>query len=562
MTVDNRNLARKWRSKTFDQVVGQELSVRMLKNSLYRNQLFPVYLFSGQRGCGKTTSARLFAAALNCERLLDFQSNPQANQVPCLACASCKAMSAGAHPDFIEMDAASNTGVDNVRTIIDAASFLPVMGSKKIYLIDEAHMLSKAAFNAFLKILEEPPVSVIFILATTDPQKIIDTVRSRCFQVFFGAIDTQQLVDHLKHVCEVENIQAQEVALYTIVKETEGSARDALNLLEQVRFSEEVVTHEAVIRVLGHLSEEHLMGIFGCIVARDQEKLLRYIKTINFESFNAVSIWHAFQNMVRTALYAKYGTTRPGAIQNTIRFEKIVKAVTLDQLVRYSEMLYEHELVFLKTTVQHGLLEVLFLTMCHEVHGKARMAEPVLPSPVIEKKTISNVPSTPVEQPVAPVAAQVPIQSSGWRGFLDKIDGMGDPLIASIFKQAEFGGLDVERSELIIQLPADAPFFAEWLKDKEVAWMGFLKIVFGDTIKPVIRFDAGKVTAPVTVQKSVGGTERSEVSSVSHKIASPAPKKKVAAVDVSDKEKWKLANDLVEVFGGTVVEVLNDEKVT
>jgi len=169
------NLARKWRSKNFDQVIGQELSVRMLKNSLYRDLYFPVYLFSGQRGCGKTSTARIFAAALNCEQLGVFQQSPKTQSVPCLICTPCQAMIAGRHPDFFEIDAASHTGVDNIRHIIDASQLLPVMGRKKIYLIDEAHMLSKASFNALLKILEEPPRSVVFILATTDPHKIIET---------------------------------------------------------------------------------------------------------------------------------------------------------------------------------------------------------------------------------------------------------------------------------------------------------------------------------------------------------------------------------------------------
>jgi DNA polymerase III subunit gamma/tau len=170
------NLARAWRSRTFDEIVGQDLTVRLIKNSLYRGHFFPVYLLSGQRGCGKTSMGRLFAAAVNCAQLPAFQQKPQEIVLPCRTCHSCQAMIAINHPDFIEIDAASHTGVDNIRTIIEAASFLPLIGHYKVYLIDEAHMLSKAAFNAFLKILEEPPRSVLFLLATTEPLKIIDTL--------------------------------------------------------------------------------------------------------------------------------------------------------------------------------------------------------------------------------------------------------------------------------------------------------------------------------------------------------------------------------------------------
>src|SRR3990167_2642348 len=235
MSAVQLNLARKWRSKRFDEIVGQPLPVRMLKNSLFLSQFFPVYLFAGQRGCGKTTTARVFAAAINCERLPLFQKNPREELLPCLVCTSCKAMASGDHPDFIEMDAASNTGVDNVRLIIDAASLLPVLGHKKIYLIDEAHMLSKAAFNAFLKLLEEPPASVLFMLATTEPDKILDTVRSRSFQIFFNFVDNLELTYLLERICIKEGIKYSFDALELISRESEGSVRDAQNILERVR---------------------------------------------------------------------------------------------------------------------------------------------------------------------------------------------------------------------------------------------------------------------------------------------------------------------------------------
>ena len=241
------NLSRKWRSQDFDHIVGQELAVRILKNSLYLGHYFPVYLFAGQRGCGKTSTARIFAAAVNCHALTSFQKDPKNSPVPCLVCDSCVAMRDGNHPDFIEIDAASHTGVDNIRSIIESSSLLPIMGRKRVYLIDEAHMLSKAAFNAALKILEEPPATALFILATTNPHKIIDTVKSRCFQLFFTAIAHAPLKNHLQVICKNEKIAYTDDALDLIVRHTEGSARDALNLLEQVRFSSAIVSKEAVL---------------------------------------------------------------------------------------------------------------------------------------------------------------------------------------------------------------------------------------------------------------------------------------------------------------------------
>ena len=235
------NLARKWRSRTFDEIVGQDMAVSMLRNSLYKNHFFPVYLFAGQKGCGKTSSARILAAAANCAELSTFQSDPGKQAVPCLKCDSCSSMYNGTHPDFIEIDAASHTGVDDVRALLESCSFMPLMGSKKVYLIDEAHMLSKAAFNAFLKVLEEPPAQVLFMMATTELHKIPETVRSRCFQLHFNPIDRSLLHAHLTTICAEENIVCDPDALTLILQETDGSARDAINLLEQVRFASDTI---------------------------------------------------------------------------------------------------------------------------------------------------------------------------------------------------------------------------------------------------------------------------------------------------------------------------------
>lgn len=561
MAAQHLNLARKWRSKQFHNIVGQELSVRMLKNGLYLNQFFPVYLFSGQRGCGKTSTARVFAAALNCIELPHFQKDPKSFVVPCLQCDSCTAMGKGNHPDFIEIDAASHTGVDNVRTIIDAAALLPVMGNKKIYLIDEAHMLSKAAFNAFLKILEEPPESVIFMLATTDPQKIIDTVRSRCFQLFFNAIETEVLVKHVEQVCKEETIKVEKEALYTIVKETEGSARDALNLLEQVRFSHGAVTQESVLSALGHLSEEQLLGIFGCIVAKDKQKLVRYLQDIKFETYNAVSIWQKFQELVRTALYAKCGASNYSLIQNKERFEKVLRAVSQQQLGFYLQQLYEHEMVLLKTTVQHGLLEILFMSMCGKEEAPtitvAPQAQPIT-AVSAQKKTVQSV----VQTSDAPVSQLTEDGSEKWAQFLQKIEGISDPLLNSIFKQSEFKQFDRKNSKLIVSFAKDVSFFGEWLKETEPIWMGFLKSVFGATIEFISEFKVKKKTdtALIKVKAGVSKDPSVEATGSPNRIVSPTMQRRATIVNVSDKEKWKTANELLEAFGGTIVEVQESEK--
>jgi DNA polymerase-3 subunit gamma/tau len=267
------NLARKWRPLTFENIVGQELTVRLLKNSLFKQHFLPVYLLSGQRGCGKTTTGRVFAAAINCLQLDEFSRNPQ-HIVPCGSCASCQAMRHGNHPDFIEIDAASHTGVDNVRQIIEATTFLPHMGRKKIYLIDEAHMLSKAAFNAFLKILEEPPKTVLFMMATTDSHKIIDTVRSRCFQLFFEPLAPEILLNHLATICEKEAIAYEREALAVIVKEAEGSVRDALNLIERVRLAHDTISAEATRSVFGSLDDQAIINLVAALARKQPAEVV------------------------------------------------------------------------------------------------------------------------------------------------------------------------------------------------------------------------------------------------------------------------------------------------
>ncbi|MCF7899911.1 DNA polymerase III subunit gamma/tau [Candidatus Babeliales bacterium] len=604
------NLARKLRSKQFDQIIGQELSVRMLKNSLYLNQFFPVYLFSGQRGCGKTTTARVFASALNCEKLSEFQKNPRLVSVPCLECSSCVAMAAGNHPDFIEFDAASHTGVDNVRTIIEAASLLPVMGNKKLYLIDEAHMLSKAAFNAFLKLLEEPPPSVIFMLATTDPQKIIDTVRSRCFQIFFTAIDSTTLVDYLQKVCHSENINAQKDALTSIVKETEGSARDALNLLEQVRFASGTVTQQAVEKVLGRMSENSLLTLFECLVERDMQKLVLYLESINFEAFSPLIVWQSFQELVRSALFTKYGTGISQTIQDKKRFQALVHAVTSQQLNFYLQKLYDYELILIKTTVQHALLEMLFIELANQgaslidaplhvltqsiaqVPKVTRSSDSVIEDKVEQKKTSEvSIEKNSVSSLQKSGQEEEHNRQQQWNYFVQQMQQMSDPLLVSIFKQAEFGAFNEEKKELKITFTQASGLFDDWMNDTKDIWMKLVSQIFGPGVNVVPVFLTGaaqqaeakklsgahaqhnqasslgssEVNLPkretVPVQQPLVQKQQFAGTNMPNRIVSPAAQSRASLVNVTDKDTWKTANQLLDAFGGTVVEDTNNEKV-
>lgn len=526
------NLARAWRSKTFDEIIGQEMTVRILKNSLYRGQFFPVYLLSGQRGCGKTTTGRVFAAAINCARLEEFKKQPQGIILPCLTCNSCVAMTRNNHPDFIEIDAASHTGVDNVRQIIESASFLPVMGNKKIYLIDEAHMLSKAAFNAFLKILEEPPTSALFLLATTETHKIIETVKSRCFQLFFEAVKPTVLIEHLVAICEKESIAYDREGLQLIVQETEGSVRDALNLIERVRLAEEVMNKAAVLRVLGHLDDEHVLQLFVVMRSNSVPQLLDYLSAVDFSRYAATVIWKKIIELVRTLLWVKHGLAPQWFVQHQEKLTALAKSYSYAELTAFLELCYTWEAQFLKTTSQHIMLEMLLLT--------SMQAKQTPSVPPVELKRESK------REPVVEPKIEAEIEQVPWQKFLHAIQTLGDPLLNSIFKQGKF--VRHVDNTLEVAFSKEFIFYKEWLETARHKWQPLMDQIFNGTVNFVPHFvQESPASSPVGLV-SPGARPSSEKEYIT-------TKERNVRFDISDKEKWQKAHTLLRTFPGTITEV-------
>ncbi|MDH5552848.1 MAG: DNA polymerase III subunit gamma/tau, partial [Nitrosomonas sp.] len=260
-------LARKWRPKNFSELTGQDHVVKALSNALEQNRLHHAYLFTGTRGVGKTTIARILAKSLNCDTGITAS--------PCGTCSACVNIDGGNFVDLIELDAASNTQVDNMRELLENALYAPTSARYKIYIIDEVHMLSKSAFNAMLKTLEEPPAHVKFVLATTDPQKIPVTVLSRCLQFNLKQIPLTKIVAHLNTILAHEKITSDAVSLQLLARAAQGSMRDALSMLDQaIAFGQGEVVEASVREMLGAIDQNYLYDLLDTLAQNDGEKML------------------------------------------------------------------------------------------------------------------------------------------------------------------------------------------------------------------------------------------------------------------------------------------------
>ncbi len=275
-------LARKWRPKNFEQVVGQDHIVRTLAHSLDNERLHHAYLFTGTRGVGKTTLARILAKALNCEKGV--------SSTPCNACDACRQIDEGRFIDLIEVDAASNTKVEDTRALLDNVPYSATAGRFKVYLIDEIHMLSTSSFNALLKTLEEPPAHVKFLMATTDPQKLPVTVLSRCIQFNLRALDSNEIAVQLTHILEAEQTESEPEAVAAIARQSKGSMRDGLSILDQaISFTNGNLQQSSVREMLGMISQDFLTSLIQAIAEQQVEQIPKiveqmYERSVNFQS--------------------------------------------------------------------------------------------------------------------------------------------------------------------------------------------------------------------------------------------------------------------------------------
>ncbi|TJZ65174.1 DNA polymerase III subunit gamma/tau [Chitiniphilus eburneus] len=401
-------LARKWRPLNFAQLVGQEHVIKALANAFANGRLHHAYLLTGTRGVGKTTIARIMAKALNCETGVTAE--------PCGVCSACTQIDAGRFVDLLEIDAASNTGIDNIREVLDNAQYAPTVGRFKVYIIDEVHMLSKSAFNAMLKTLEEPPGHVKFILATTDPQKMPITVLSRCLQFSLRQMTPQQVSGHLQNVLHAEQIPFEAGALPVLGHAANGSMRDALSLLDQaIAYGAGQVEEAGVRAMLGAVDQSYLFEILAALVAKDGPALMTAAAGIAERGLSYEAALHELAHLLHQVAVAQ---AVPGALADDLPQRAQILAVAgalapEDSQLYYQIALHGRRDLPLAPDEYAGftmtLLRMLAFAPAEPGQLKAQPAGDASPRPVAPAIVSPPAPQAVAPAPVAAVPVQAPV---------------------------------------------------------------------------------------------------------------------------------------------------------
>ena len=422
--------ARKYRPQTFDTVVGQEHITTTLKNAIRNQQLAHAFLFCGPRGVGKTTCARILAKTINCEKV--SKEGEACNQ-----CNSCVSFNNGTSLNIHELDAASNNSVDDIRSLVDQVRFAPQAGKYKVYIIDEVHMLSSSAFNAFLKTLEEPPPYAIFILATTEKHKILPTILSRC-QIFdFKRITLQDTVDHLEGIAKKEQIKTEDTALQLIAQKSEGCMRDALSILDKiVSFTNGEVTYENTIEHLNILDADYYFRLMDSMLAQDLAGAMLLYDNIDKKGFEGDMVLNGFAEFIRNLLICK--DDRVAALLEVVesfrqRYAEMAKRTETGYLVSALNLLNEAEINFRAARNKRLHVELVLIKLCYlgqalqlTANGAAidkkkivenakavpfRSLQPIAAPITGSVKTAQKIPATQKKEPSHPAGAKLIIET-------------------------------------------------------------------------------------------------------------------------------------------------------
>lgn len=390
-------LYRSERPERFNEIIGQKHIVRILQHQLETDNVSQAYLFTGTRGTGKTTTARILAKALNCT------GNPADGQLPCGECENCKAIKEGRFLDVIEMDAASNNGVDDIRDLIDRVNYPPMVGRYKVYIIDEVHMLSTSAENAFLKTLEEPPAHVIFILATTNPEKVRETIRSRCMRLDFRRVSEDDLIEGMARICRRKQVNITRDALALVAQKADGSVRDGLSILEQcISGGDALVDLETVEDYLGSAGMDFYLGLTQNVIEHNMAEALKRVGDALRTGCDAKQIFSDWLEHYRNLMVVRYVDDAKRLInaseENIGRMRLQASQMDADSLEVSIRLLSEYINLARSSTQPRILLETAAL---HLMNGKAVPSSKVAEMLQLAKAELKKVPLVPT----APTAA-------------------------------------------------------------------------------------------------------------------------------------------------------------
>jgi DNA polymerase-3 subunit gamma/tau len=452
-------LARKYRPRSFDTLVGQTHVVQALKNALDQKRLHHAYLFTGTRGVGKTTLARILAKSLNCEKGI--------SSTPCGLCAACTEIDQGRYVDLIEVDAASNTQVDNMRDLLDNAQYAPTQGQFKIYIIDEVHMLSKSAFNAMLKTLEEPPEHVKFILATTDPQKVPVTVLSRCLQFNLKQMPSASISEYLEKILNEEAIQYEINAIYLIAKSANGSMRDALSILDQgIAYCGGTIEEATIKKMLGAIDQSYLFNLIQAVIHQDGPKVIEIAKQMNERNLSFDAALNDLANLIQTisvaqaipdSLDASYlDREQVIALANQISAEQLQLLYQIAILGRRDLYLAPEEYAGFTMT----LLRMLSFAPQDAIPSKPiaplkkEISNPIAKPEIIAKPTDLPPEATEIKKKIEVVdeiqkedAKEIPVFNGNWRELVDHLK-LG--LVKALAQQSEL--VSFKNNEMILSI--------------------------------------------------------------------------------------------------------------
>ena len=452
MSPGYQPLHHKYRPQRFDQLVGQEAIAATLGHALTSNRIAPAYLFSGPRGTGKTSSARILARSLNC--LNSDGPTPE----PCGHCELCTTIAAGTALDVIEIDAASNTGVDNIRELIERSRFAPVQARWKVYVVDECHMLSTAAFNALLKTLEEPPPQVVFVLATTDPQRVLPTILSRCQRFDFRRIPLDALETHLSWIAQQEAIDIRPDALHVVAQRAQGGLRDAESLLDQLSLLPPPIEATAVWDLLGAVPEQELLELVKAMTAAAPVELLEATRNLLDRGRDPGAVLQGLAGILRDLVLTAAAPDRPELTGVSPQFRDqlpdLARALGRPRLLQWQNQLRGAEQQ-LRQSVQPRLwLEVLLLGLLAE---PASSKDPVVAAPATRPVAAAISPPPPTSPPAAspelpsvsppappepaPVGANLP---ELWQQILGSLELPSTRMLLS--QQAQLVRLDANRA--------------------------------------------------------------------------------------------------------------------